>query len=179
MTSDNFRGAIAFALIALGFVATACDKDGPGASSPGDTAPLLGNPAPDFDLTAQSGASRASLESGKGKVMIVDFWATWCAPCLASFPKYEALARKYGTSLVIVGISEDDEAGGIPGFAKETGATFPLAWDSQKGVAESYHPESMPTSFILDKNGLVRFVHSGFRAGDERQIDAQIKSLME
>jgi cytochrome c biogenesis protein CcmG/thiol:disulfide interchange protein DsbE len=73
----------------------------------------------------------------------------------------------------------DDESDGIQGFAQQTGATFPLAWDKQKGVAASYHPDSMPTSFIIDKKGLVRFVHSGFHDGDETQIESQLKSLME
>ncbi|HVW28769.1 MAG TPA: TlpA disulfide reductase family protein [Polyangiaceae bacterium] len=149
---------------------------GGGASSPGGNHPLLGNPAPDFTLPAQSGGSKASLADGDGKVRLVDFWATWCGPCKASFPKYEALAKKY-SDVVILGISEDDESDGIKDFAQETGATFTLAWDKEKGVAASYHPETMPTSFIIDKKGLVRFVHAGFREGDEKQIESELKSL--
>jgi peroxiredoxin len=158
---------------------SACEE-GPGAASPGGGShPLIGNPAPAFDLPAQSGGKRASLEKAAGKVAIVDFWATWCAPCRASFPKYQALSEKYEDSLVVMGISEDDEADGIADFAKETGATFTLAWDTDKSVAGSYHPDSMPTSFIIDKNGLVRFVHNGFREGDEKEIESQIKKLSE
>lgn len=158
----------------------ACDKESAGADSPeGGGHPLVGSPAPAFDLSAQSGGKRALLENARGKVALVDFWATWCAPCKASFPKYQALSSKYGDSVVIIGIAEDDDADGIKDFAKETGATFTLAWDKDKSVASEYHPSSMPTSFIIDKNGLVRFVHTGFRAGDESVIDGQIKSLLE
>lgn len=155
-------------------LASACA--GGGASSPGGNHPLLGNPAPDFTLPAQSGGNKASLADADGKVRLVDFWATWCGPCKASFPKYEALAKKY-PDVVILGISEDDESDGIKDFAQETGATFTLAWDKEKGVAASYHPETMPTSFIIDKKGLVRFVHAGFREGDEKQIESELKSL--
>lgn len=174
-------GAVsAVALVPLLVVLVGCeDGTGAGAKAPGAKHPLIGNPAPAFDLPAQSGGKRASLDKAQGKVLLVDFWATWCGPCRASFPKYEALAKKFEDDVVVVGISEDDEADGIADFAKETGATFTLAWDAEKSVAGSYHPDSMPTSFIVDKNGLVRFVHSGFRAGEEKEIEAQVKSLIE
>lgn len=159
---------------------SACDKGGAGAASPdGDKHALLGSPAPEFDLPAQSGGKRASLADAKGKVVLVDFWATWCAPCKASFPKYQAIVSKYGGAVVLLGLSEDDEADGIGAFAKETGVTFPLAWDKDKSVASSYQPGSMPTSFLVDKNGLVRFVHAGFREGDEARVEAELKSLLE
>ena len=167
------------AMVLIGLAALGCDEGVPGAKSPGGPHPLVGKPAPEFNLPGQSGGKRASLDSAQGKVMLVDFWATWCAPCKASFPKYEALARKYSDDVVVVGISEDDDADGIKPFAAETGATFLLAWDADKTVAGNYRPDTMPTSFIVDKNGLVRFVHSGFRDGEEKEIDAQLKSLIE
>jgi peroxiredoxin len=155
-----------------------CDQGGAGAASPGGSSPLLGSPAPGFDLPAQSGGVRASLDGAHGKVVLLDFWATWCGPCRASFPKYQALAKEFSGNVVVVGISEDDEADGIQEFAKDTGATFTLAWDAKKSVAGNYRPDSMPTSFVIDKNGLVRFVHTGFRDGDEKDIEAEIKSLL-
>jgi len=157
----------------------ACDKSGGGAESPGEGKnPLIGAQAPDFDLPAQSGGSRASLAAAGDKVVLVDFWATWCEPCKMSFPHYEALAKKYDGDLVIVGISEDDDPSGIKEFANETGATFTLAWDANKSVAGGYHPDSMPTSYIIDKNKLVRYVHGGFRPGDEKVVEQQVKELM-
>ena len=167
-------------MLLTGLSAAACDKEGAGAESPGgEKNPLIGSPAPDFDLPAQAGGKRASLSSVRGKVVLVDFWATWCAPCKASFPKYEALAKSHGDAVAIIGISEDDEADGIADFAKETGVSFTLAWDRDKSVASTYHPGSMPTSFVVDGNGLVRFAHSGFRDGEEATIDKEIKSLLE
>jgi thiol-disulfide isomerase/thioredoxin len=167
----------------LGFVlaglaaATAC-AGGEEAKSPEGPDPMVGKPAPAFDLPAQAGGSRASLESAKGKVALVDFWATWCGPCKASFPSYEALAKKYGDDLVVIGISEDDDADGIKQFATSTGATFTVAWDANKSVASEYHPGSMPTSFLIDGEGIVRFVHGGFREGDEALVQKRIDSLL-
>ena len=68
--------------------------------------------------------------------------------------------------------------GGIERFAAETGVSFPLAWDADKSVAQTYQISGMPTLFIIDQRGLVRFVHAGFRPGDELQISAAIDSLL-
>jgi peroxiredoxin len=160
--------------------APACAPASNGAGSaalPSTSHPLRGEPAPDFSLAARKGGA-ASLSAYAGQVVLVDFWATWCEPCRLSFPQYQALARRHGSNVVVLGISEDDEDAGIDRFIEETGANFPVAWDGDKSLAQRYRINSMPTLFIIDKNGLVRYVHSGFRPGDEDQIDAAIKSLM-
>ena len=167
-----------FAIVALGVLAAGCDGGGGGAKSPEGPDPLVGKTAPEFNLPAQMGDKRASLTAAQGKVVLVDFWATWCGPCKASFPSYEALSKKYGDDLVVIGISEDDDPDGIRDFAKETGATFTLAWDAQKRVAAEYHPESMPTSYLVDKDGVVRFVHGGFREGDDQLVGRRIDALL-
>ena len=139
--------------------------------------PLSGSPAPEFNLAARSG-NAARLDAYAGRVVLLDFWATWCDPCRLSFPEYQALSARYGDGLAVVAISEDDEPEGIDSFVRETGATFPIAWDGDKSVAQRYQINGMPTLFIIDKSGLVRFVHSGFRPGDEEHIRAAIDSLM-
>jgi peroxiredoxin len=148
-----------------------------GAALPEAPHPLRGAPAPEFNLSASDGAP-ASPAAYAGKVVLLDFWATWCQPCKASFPEYQALLARYGERVVVVGISEDDEQDGIARFAEETGARFPLAWDADKSVAQRYQISGMPTLFIIDPSGLVRYVHSGFRAGDEARIGAAIDSLL-
>ena len=172
----HFR-RFAWALLLLSLVA--CEKGGAGggAESPeGDEHPLLGVAAPEFELPAQHGAKRVSLPAGgDGKVRLVDFWATWCEPCKESFPVYQGLAERYGNSLEIIGISEDDEPDGIKAFAKETGVSFPLAWDEGQAVSKQYQPPTMPTSYVIDKHGIVRLVHAGFHGGDEAQIAAAIE----
>jgi peroxiredoxin len=168
-------------LVLAGLVGTAggCTPRGGAAVAPLPVIdhPLRGSPAPDFSLVARGGAA-ASLAAYAGKVVLVDFWATWCEPCRSSFPEYQALVGRYGDRVAVLGISEDDEEQGIDGFADETGARFPLAWDGDKSVAQRYQITGMPMLFIIDQRGLVRFVHSGFRPGDEEQISAAIDSLL-
>jgi peroxiredoxin len=167
---------VCFGLAPLG---PACaPKGGPGAAPlPATEHPLRGAPAPDFRLPARDGAS-ASPGDHAGKIVLVDFWATWCEPCRSSFPEYQALLARYAGRVVVLGISEDDDEQGIDDFARDTGVAFPIAWDGDKAVAQRYRINGMPTLFIIDQRGLVRFVHSGFRAGDERQISAAIDSLL-
>jgi peroxiredoxin len=138
---------------------------------------LSGAPAPGFSLAARSG-EQASLGAYAGRVVLLDFWATWCEPCRSSFPEYQALLARYGDGLIVLAISEDDEDSGIDRFVEETGARFLIAWDSDKLIAQSYQISNMPTLFIIDRNGLVRFVHAGFRRGDQRAISAAIESLL-
>jgi thiol-disulfide isomerase/thioredoxin len=143
--------------------------------------PLLGAPAPEVSLPEAShmGGARVDLSSSAGRVRLLDFWATWCEPCRLSFPRYEEIARRYGDKVAVLAVSEDDEIAPIAPFGKERGVHFPLLWDQDKGVSKSFSVDAMPTLFIIDKNGLVRHVHSGFREGDEQQIDAVIRSLLE
>jgi cytochrome c biogenesis protein CcmG, thiol:disulfide interchange protein DsbE len=141
---------------------------------------LLNNPAPALAGESVNGKGKVSLDQWKGKVVLVDFWATWCEPCKKSFPKLEELRVKYGASgLEIVGISEDDEDGGaIKKFAETYGAKFPLLWDKDKSLAGKYKPPNMPSSFLVDKNGVVRHVHLKYRDGDEKEIEQEVKSLL-
>ena len=150
-----------------------------GASSAADEQhPLLGASAPAFDLASPDGKQNVSLEKYAGKVMVVDFWATWCTPCHESFPAYQRISQKYAGQVVVIGISVDEDAAGIPKFVQETGAKFAVAWDDGQITSKSYQPRAMPTSYVIDKTGIVRFVHSGFHSGEEQQLEAEIDSLL-
>lgn len=169
--------------IALSSAALACGDTGAGGAGP-DTAagashPLVGSPGPSFSADSANGAGNVSIGALKGKVVIVDFWATWCDPCKKSFPKLQDLYTKYKASgLEIVGISEDDENSGIAEFGTAHGSKFPLAWDKDKAIAGKWQPKSMPTSFVVDRNGVVRFAHLGYHDGDEAEVEKEIKSLL-
>ena len=171
------RCAVFLLLFGTAVACTPPGATGGAAPLPVSDHPLSGAPAPDFKLTARSGQP-TSLSAHAGQVVLLDFWATWCEPCRLSFPEYQALLGRYGDSVVVLGISEDDEDNGIDRFAEEAGARFPIAWDGDKAVAQRYQINSMPTLFIIDKSGLIRFVHSGFRPGDQQQISAAIDSLL-
>lgn len=178
MIQPRLATSLRVPVLALGLLATGCDRAGAGAGSAAGAAhPLVGSPAPELDLPA-IGGGRASLEAARGKVVIVDFWATWCAPCRASFPHYQALAARHEGEVVVLGVSEDDDSEGIAEFAAETGARFPLAWDREKTVAARFEPGAMPTSFVIDRNGVVRHVHEGFRDGDEAALERVVSGLL-
>ena len=174
----DFPQALAFA-VALSAIACASDK---GADSAADTGGLVGNPAPDFHVKAVAGGKKTiSLKDLRGKVVLLDFWGTFCEPCKKSFPKLEALNRKYSaTGLHVIGISEDedDDKDKIPGFADTYGAKFSLAWDGDKSIAKQYKPETMPSSFLIDKEGIVRFAHVGFHDGEELEVDKEVRGLL-
>lgn len=141
--------------------------------------PLVGSPAPSLSLATVNGKGTFDLGKVKGKVVVVDFWATWCEPCKRSFPKLQEIYAKLGGSGVeLVGISEDEENSGLVEFGNSHGAKFPLAWDSGKSVAGRWQPKSMPTTFIVDRNGIVRFAHLGYHDGDETEIEKEVKSLL-
>ncbi|HEY3667495.1 MAG TPA: TlpA disulfide reductase family protein [Polyangiaceae bacterium] len=175
MKSLGLGAGAACALLSL-----ACGSMSSSASSPNDEQhPLLGAAAPSFELSSPNGKQKVSLASYAGKVVIVDFWATWCTPCHESFPVYQRIADKYGSKVTVIGISVDEDPAGIPKFVKETGAKFPLAWDDGQLTSKSYQPPTMPTSYVIDASGIVRFVHSGFHAGEEQELESELDSLLE
>ena len=163
---------------ACGAVATS----GKGSESGGDSAGLVGDPAPDFRVKVVTGGTGdVSLRSMRGKVVLVDFWGTFCEPCKKSFPKLQDLHTKYSASgLRIVGFCEDepDEKDAIRGFANTYGAKFAVGWDEDKSIARSYKPETMPTSFLIDKSGVVRYSHVGYHDGEEVEVEKEIKELL-
>jgi cytochrome c biogenesis protein CcmG, thiol:disulfide interchange protein DsbE len=150
---------------------------GSGASSAAASHPLIGAPAPAFSLRDVSGGGEESLAAHAGKVVLVDFWATWCQPCKQSFPAYQKLVQELGGELVVVAVSQDDDTKDIPAFVADTGAKFTVVWDDGKAVARSYDPPTMPTAYVVDRSGIVRFVHVGYHAGDEATLEREVRSL--
>jgi cytochrome c biogenesis protein CcmG, thiol:disulfide interchange protein DsbE len=166
-------------MVLLLALSAACSGAQRGAGSiGGEEHALLGVQAPSFDLRAQSGGERAALADAAGKLVIVDFWATWCEPCRASFATYQRLSEQHAGKLIVIGISVDEEPSGIEEFARQTGAKFVLAWDQGQAVSKRYRPPAMPTSYIVDQHGIVRYVHAGFRSGDAELIESTLASLL-
>lgn len=144
---------------------------------------LIGKPAPDFTVTAMNDQKQTiKLSALKGKVVILDFWGTFCEPCKKSFPKLQDLSTKYKVSgLEVVGISEDepDDKDKIPSFAQSFGAKFPVCFDEDKKVAKLYDPKTMPSSFVIDRKGVVRFAHVGYHDGEEAELEKEVKQLLD
>jgi cytochrome c biogenesis protein CcmG, thiol:disulfide interchange protein DsbE len=170
-------------LLAIPGACTGNEAGGRGADSAEGMGGLVGNPAPDFSVAPLAGPrGTISLKALHGGVVVLDFWGTFCEPCKKSFPKLQELYAKYGSQGVhVVAISEDepDDRDKIPAFAASYGAKFAVGWDENKALAHRYGPETMPSTFVIDKRGIVRFVHAGFHDGDATQIEKEIQQLLE
>jgi cytochrome c biogenesis protein CcmG/thiol:disulfide interchange protein DsbE len=133
---------------------------------------------PEIGLTDRAG-NQIDLEALKGRVVLVDFWASWCAPCKQEMPVLERLYQKYKKDgLVIVAVSVDNEGTNIAEFLKQVHVSFPVVHDKDHKVADRYKPPRMPSSYVIDRKGIVRQVHGGFRADDAAKLEAEIKALL-
>lgn len=118
----------------------------------------------------------ASLE---GKVVIVDFLASWCGPCKQELPVLEALYKKYkGRGLVVVGVSVDQELSNLKTLLEQVPVSFSVVHDAEHKVAGRFKPPRMPSSYVVDRKGIVRHVHGGFREGDGKKLEAEVLSLL-
>jgi peroxiredoxin len=133
---------------------------------------------PEIGLTDLAGKP-VSLASLAGKVVIIDFWATWCAPCREELPQLEKFHQKYGPKgLAVLGVSVDKEPEGIKGFLDKLKVSFPVVHDAGHQLSGKYSPPRMPSSYIVDRKGIVRYVHGGYRAGDAAEFEKQIQELL-
>jgi cytochrome c biogenesis protein CcmG/thiol:disulfide interchange protein DsbE len=167
-------------------VATGCGAvtdEARGSESAGIGGRLIGNPAPEFHAkNVGSPKEMVSLRPLRGKVVLLDFWGTFCEPCKKSFPKLERLRSTFADrGLVVVGISEDEpeDRDKISAFGDTYGAKFTLAWDADRSAARAFKPETMPSSFLVDRNGIVRFAHAGYHDGEEKELEKEIRGLLE
>ena len=115
----------------------------------------------------------------RGKVVIVDFWASWCEPCREEMPVLERLYRRYREQgLVVVGVSVDRTERNARGFLRRTRVSFPIIHDANHAIANRYSPPKMPSSYIVDRRGVIRHVHEGFRAGDAERMEREVRALL-
>ncbi|MCB1664300.1 MAG: TlpA family protein disulfide reductase [Pseudomonadales bacterium] len=140
-----------------------------------------GEQAPLFTLPdIQEGKPDISLESLRGKTVYVDFWASWCAPCLRSMPLINELYAKYkDRGFEVVAINVDDPIEDGQEFLLDTPLDYLIAADTDNDVLEAFGVTGMPTSFLVDRDGVVRMVHMGFRDGDIAGIEAAISALLD
>lgn len=138
-----------------------------------------GDRAPEFAAPSLAGDGTVELSRYRGKIVYLDFWASWCAPCREEMPILERLHKTYASQgLVIVGVSVDREAANARTFASRMGITFPIIHDAQHQLAGRFAPPKMPSSYVIDRRGVVRYVHGGFRAGDAAALEREIKLLL-
>jgi len=139
----------------------------------------IGKPAPDFSLPNIATTTLSSLSQYRGQVIYLDFWASWCPPCRTSFPLLETLYKKHNKAgFVVVAINMDEEVEGMERFLTLYPASFDILRDPEGEWADTYAIEAMPTSFIIDKAGIIRHIHSGFAKSDITDIEKKITELL-
>jgi peroxiredoxin len=152
------RGRLILGLALAGVLATAQG------AAPAAGGAELGQPAPDFTLPDLAGKP-VRLAGFRGqKTVLLNFWATWCVPCREEMPTLERLSRERRGSLVVLGINVDvvgkDK---VQAFVRELGLTFPILLDPETVVGKRYRVRALPTSFLIDRDGVLRHREVGYR----------------
>lgn len=160
----------------------ASPSTGPGVpASPAqpDVGIQAGNLAPDFKLPLLNG-QEASLSGLRGKVVLVNFWATWCPPCVAEMPYIQqifndARLKKAGVEILAVDVGENQAT--VAKFINKYGYTFPVLLDSNSEVAQMYKIRAFPTTLLIDKNGIIVMVKVGAFA-NKAEIESRLKKVL-
>jgi cytochrome c biogenesis protein CcmG/thiol:disulfide interchange protein DsbE len=125
-----------------------------------------------FTGNSFSADSSLDLSQYKGKVVVVDFWASWCVPCRRSFPWLNQMQKKYGDKgLVVVGVNMDASAAEAEKFLQAYPADFNIVYDPQGVLGKQYGVEAMPTSFVVDRNGVIVANHLGFKVKKQDEYE--------
>ncbi len=140
----------------------------------------VGQPLSACALTKLSNSQQAiEINQFTGKVLYLDFWASWCPPCAKSFPFLNALHQQYHQEgLEIIGINLDEVPADAEKFLIQYPAEFVLASDLSKQCAENLGVAAMPSSYLIDRKGIIRHIHLGFRAGETQVLREMVQQLL-
>ena len=126
---------------------------------------MAAEPAPDFTLKSASGKN-LRLSEYRGQVVLVNFWASWCAPCRKEMPALNALQTQFESlGFTVLGVNVDQIRSDADKMLQEIPVNFPVLFDTDNQVTELYKVVAMPTTLIVDKNGDVRYLHRSYKPG--------------
>lgn len=138
----------------------------------------LSGPAPSFSLESRDGET-VTLTDLEGNVVMINFWATWCGPCREEMPHLEALHQRYSSlGFTLLGVNVEDNRAGADKFLKQTPVSFPILFDPENELSELYDVVAMPSTVLVGRDGTLRFIHHGYKAGYENEYQAQIRALL-
>jgi thiol-disulfide isomerase/thioredoxin len=139
----------------------------------------IGRVAPPCALTSIGGAQPIALAPDRGKVLWIDFWASWCPSCAQSFPFLIALDRDFrARGFEIVAVNLDEEPEDAQAFLARHAARFELAADPSGRCPRDFGVEALPSSYLVDRHGVIRHVHRGFRESESEKLRALVESLL-
>ncbi len=139
----------------------------------------IGDQAPKISLPQLEGGKKLSIKNFRGKVVYVDFWASWCGPCRQSLPLMNEIRNKLnnkGFEVFAINLDEDPEA--AKAFLKQYPVQYPVVSDKEGKTPEIYSIPGMPTSYLIDRSGTIRDIHLGFKESDIVKIEKEIKTLL-
>jgi len=131
-----------------------------GMSPESPAVPEIDSPAPDFSLKTISGDT-ATLSDYAGRVVLINYWATWCLPCRAEMPLLQQYAERYGDDLVVLAINNGEPADEVEAFIRELDLTLPVLLDPEETVTQLYRIRGFPTTLFIDRDGKIRYQHIG------------------
>ncbi len=140
--------------------------------------PKVGGPAPDFALESRSGETVA-LSDLRGDVVLINFWATWCPPCRQEMPLLDEIYGRYESlGFTLLGVNVEQNSQLADRFLADVPVSFPILLDPLEQVSGLYRVPAMPTTVIIDRQGTVRYIHYGFRPGDEQTVQNEVRRLL-
>ena len=135
-------------------------------------------PAPNFTLKSLSGKNM-KLSEMTGNVVLINFWASWCGPCREEMPLLNALHKKYEPlGFTVLGVNVEEQTDKARGFLKDFPVDFPVLLDIKNQVSQMYNVIAMPTTVVVDRDGNMRYIHKGFKSGDEKKYQKMVKKLV-
>ncbi len=139
---------------------------------------LIGSHAPDFRLEDLTGKS-VDLSDLHGRVILLNFWATWCAPCRLEMPELQKRFNEHQPELLVVGINFDEPVEDVRSYVDELGITFPILLDPGGVVQDLYRVRNYPTSFFVDEHGIVQIQHIGVLSADQMERYLRIMGVIQ
>ena len=138
----------------------------------------VSGPAPNFTLKSLDGEN-LKLSEMRGDVVLINFWASWCGPCRQEMPLLNALHNKYAPlGFTVLGVNVEENSDDARGFLSNYPVDFPVLLDNKNKVSKQYNVIAMPTTVVVDRDGNMRFLHKGFKSGDEKEYRKMVKKLI-
>jgi peroxiredoxin len=134
--------------------------------------------APNFTLKSADGTN-LRLSEHRGQVVLINFWASWCGPCRQEFPHLDALQQQYeDLGFTVFGVNVEQDRASADKVLRDIPVTFPVLFDDNNEVSELYNVDAMPMTVLVDRNGVIRSLHRGYKPGYEEAYDREVRALL-
>lgn len=138
----------------------------------------MSGPAPNFTLKSIDGKN-VKLSELRGEVVMVNFWASWCGPCRQEMPILDAMYEEYqDLGFTILGVNVEEDPNAAKKLLKSIPVTFPILLDGENSVSKDYEVVAMPSTFMVDRDGNLRYKHLGYLPGYENEYERQVRELL-